>query len=374
MIYSCLMVFMGIAAINTQASLLFGVFGLMIGVLLVSGLISWMLLKRLDVRRLLPDQAIVGQPVVIHYAIKNRKRIWPTLSMTISELDAQGFVRQPHAYLLHVANQQSATVSCEVIPKRRGPHAFDRYQLSTSFPFGFIKRAAERALPDTLLIFPAIAQVDRQLLSRFKSAESIGQNVRPKVGGQDEFYGLKPYREGESPRMIHWKRSARTGVLVSRLMTQESPPRLVIVVDTFNVDGKDSTVARIERSIAQAASLVEAACESNLSVGLVCRGEHWVSVKPNRGKRHKRELLTILAKLPTNRAWDTDSIIEHASTMNDSHVTTVLFTIGGISSSRNVSTNAFVIGAESADAARWFTFDKSIDFANMAPIERVTVK
>ena len=35
-----MMMFMGLAAMNSQANLLFGVFGLMIGILLVSGVIS----------------------------------------------------------------------------------------------------------------------------------------------------------------------------------------------------------------------------------------------------------------------------------------------------------------------------------------------
>ena len=38
-VYVAMMLFMGLAAMNSQANLLFGVFGLMIGILLVSGVI-----------------------------------------------------------------------------------------------------------------------------------------------------------------------------------------------------------------------------------------------------------------------------------------------------------------------------------------------
>ena len=37
LVYCSMMMFMGLAAVNTQANLLFGVFGLMIGVLIVAG-------------------------------------------------------------------------------------------------------------------------------------------------------------------------------------------------------------------------------------------------------------------------------------------------------------------------------------------------
>src|SRR5690606_29564346 len=46
-VYCAMLLFMGLAAINTQANLLFGVFGLMIGVLLISGIISRWVLRHL---------------------------------------------------------------------------------------------------------------------------------------------------------------------------------------------------------------------------------------------------------------------------------------------------------------------------------------
>jgi len=51
--------------VNTQANLLFGVFGLMIGVLLIAGVISRAVLRRLRVRRMLPEHAVVGKPVTL---------------------------------------------------------------------------------------------------------------------------------------------------------------------------------------------------------------------------------------------------------------------------------------------------------------------
>ena len=95
------------------------------------------------------------------------------------------------------------------MPKRRGLHRLDRHQISTSFPFGFIKRALERRREDRLLIFPALASVDPKLLSLMQSAESSGPMMRPRRGGVDEFYGLKEFRTGENPRYIYWRRSAR---------------------------------------------------------------------------------------------------------------------------------------------------------------------
>src|SRR5439155_25393867 len=164
----------------------------------------------------------------------NGKRFWPSLSATLAELDgAEAFTRQPQSYMLHAAARTTAVVPIGVLPKRRGLHEMNRYQLSTSFPFGFIKRAVERRQKDAVLVYPALAQVDSKLLTMCRSADTSGATMRPRRGGQDEFYGVKEHRAGENPRMIYWRRSARTGVLVAKEMTQVSPPRIILLVDTY---------------------------------------------------------------------------------------------------------------------------------------------
>src|SRR5689334_21095497 len=95
LIYACITLFMGLAALQSQQNLLYGVFGLMIGVLLVSGTLSRRILQKLHVQRQLPDHGTVGKPLVITYQFENRKHFTPTLSVNASELDgAIGFSRR----------------------------------------------------------------------------------------------------------------------------------------------------------------------------------------------------------------------------------------------------------------------------------------
>src|SRR5579884_3467272 len=234
LVYCSMMLFMGVAAINSQANLLFGVFGLMIGILLVSAVVSRVVLRRLHVRRVLPEHACVGQKIPITYEISNAKRFWPSLSISLAELDGvEAFAAQPQAYLLHAAPGTTASVAAEVTLKRRGLHELERFQLGTSFPFGFIKRALIERHKDVFLVFPALAKVDDNLLALCRSAETSGSSLRPSPGGADEFYGVKEFRTGDNPRWIYWRRSAKSNTLVSRQMTRVAPPRVLLLVDTF---------------------------------------------------------------------------------------------------------------------------------------------
>src|ERR1041384_2660824 len=96
LVFCSMMMFMGLAAINSQANLLFGVFGLMIGVLLVSGTISKLVLRKLTVTRVLPETAVAGRPAVLSYEFTNNKPFWPSLSVSLGELDGtEAFTPQP---------------------------------------------------------------------------------------------------------------------------------------------------------------------------------------------------------------------------------------------------------------------------------------
>ncbi len=373
LVYTSMMLFMGLAALNSQANLLFAVFGLMIGVLLASIAISRIVLRRIEVTRLLPEMVVVGQPATFQYVFHNRNRFWPSLSVTVGELTgAEAFAKQPQAYLLHAAAGTKAAIPMQVVPKRRGLHQLDEYQLSTSFPFGFIKRAIKRRQKDGVLVYPAIAQVDRKFLSTFLSAELSGARMKPRRGGSDEFYGVKEYRIGENPRWIHWRRSAHTGLLVAKEMTRVAPPRLMVLVDTHIRERTRAEHAAVERAIAMAGSLIARALDEGFAVGLGAWSGDWVVVAPSRGKRHARDLMVILARLGLNLKVDAGELVEHGRRHVQSGTTTVLFTPREVvqapaEKSRN---RLIVVCAASEQANCSFRFSSDVEFGEAMPVEQ----
>ncbi|MGD0461216.1 MAG: DUF58 domain-containing protein [Tepidisphaeraceae bacterium] len=373
LIYCAMMMFMGLAAINSQANLLFGVFGLMIGILLISALICRLVLAGLRVKRVIPEYVAVGQNATIRYDFFNSKRFWPSLSVGLAELDgAEAFTQQPQAYMLHVAAGKSASAPINVVPKRRGLHMLTNFQISTSFPFGFVKRALMGRSDDAILIYPALAAVDPRLLSLCRSAERGGANMKPRRNGADEFYGVKEFRPGENPRWIHWKRSARTGELVSKEMVQISPPRLLILVDTFIESPTLLEHAAVEKAIAMAASLASGAMDSGMAVGMTAWGGEWINIAPQRGKQHCRDILAALAALPINRTVAASRLVEHGEGFLNEAVTPVLFTPRAMQVSLGDSARGgmIVVPVESEQARTWFRFDPAVDFARCMPAEQ----
>ncbi|MEM7806511.1 MAG: DUF58 domain-containing protein [Planctomycetota bacterium] len=388
LVFCSMMMFLGLAAINSQASLLFAVFGLMIGVLLVSGVISRWVLRGVSVERRPPDSAQVGRLTRIRYRIDNRKRFWPTFSLTLSELDAGGkgtvFDRQPHAYILHVAGGMAIDVAADIVPAKRGWVELDRLQLSTSFPFGFIKRAIVRRVQDRMLVGPPRAPLEATALDRFYSAESTGLSQRPRPGGNDELYGLREYRPGDSPRDVHWRRSARLlaaprvarapAPLVVRQMHRVSPPRLMVVPDTTSRSDTAEAFGVVEKNLAVAASLVAGASDRGLSVGLMLRSasatDGWIERRPERGKRQRRELLRLLAEAEVSVEAETsvEQYTNAATHLVSGDTTGVIVYDGGdaLEDPSRAGGRFVFIDASSPMLDQYMRFPESLDWADMS--------
>lgn len=86
-------------------------------------------------------------------------------------------------------------------------------------------------------------------------------------------------------KRIHWKSSARTGKLKSRLYDRAVLD--VCLIDLDKLVGKDT-----EQGLSQAAFLVKESIKAGTSIGMSYRG---TLIPPSAERAHKRELLTRLA-------------------------------------------------------------------------------
>jgi uncharacterized protein (DUF58 family) len=85
-----------------------------------------------------------------------------------------------------------------------------------------------------------------------------------------DFYGVRPWRSGDSRRFIHWRSSARHASLVVRQFEQHRNRDLAVLVDLWQPDGpRPSDYDNIELAVSFAATIVADACRrggSNLLV------------------------------------------------------------------------------------------------------------
>jgi uncharacterized protein (DUF58 family) len=185
---------------------------------------------------------------------------------------------------------------------------------------------------------------------------------------------VKEYRPGDNPRRIHWRRSARTsafGVLVAREMTQVAPPRLLILVDTYLEDRTREAHVRVERAVAVAASLAARAVDEDLSVGLFVWSDGWKGIEPSRGKRHRNDMLSVLARLPLNTEHQNSEMTRAARHFMREKTTAVLVTPRGESAAAGEDgSSMLVLPVDAPSTDQWFRFDPAVDFATAMPAEQ----
>ena len=185
----------------------------------------------------------------------------------------------------------------------RGWHRFGPVTLMAHDPFGMVARSTTiegregvlvypRMVPMTELVVPA-----RQPLGDMKPAT-------PLVEDPMRMSGVRPYVPGDSPRRIHWRASARTGELQTRVFEPSASPVAAIFLDTITFshlwEGQNS--ARLELLVVVAASISRQLLEGRHQVGLFANApipnvSRTIRLSPGRRPGQLTRILEDLARL-----------------------------------------------------------------------------
>lgn len=245
----------GFGAINTGNNLLFLLLGMMLSLIIASGLLSEAVIRNIRISRRLPRRLEAGQPAPAAFQIVNQG-FWPALSVEISEQNpkatagpAKGSRIGPEkiswwkfwrsqikddirhlgaAYCLRVPGEEELLLHTHYHLSARGQYELPGVQISTRFPFGFFEKSRLFDAPVQIVVLPSplpapdwLGQLDAHL----------GEVARNKRGGGDDFFGLRDYRPGEDRRSIHWKSTARRGAPVVREREARERRTIAIVLD-----------------------------------------------------------------------------------------------------------------------------------------------
>jgi uncharacterized protein (DUF58 family) len=257
----------GAAAVNTGNNLLYLVLGLMLSLILVSGVLSDLVLLRVEGLRHLPARAFVGTPMLVELVLRNEKGRLPSFSLEVEDV-AEGARAERRCYFLKVepSGEQRATYRREA--ERRGVLRFTSLRISTRYPFGLFDKWRIVSLPGELLVYPRLDRTARapELAAGLRSGTE--QRAR---GTGTEPAGLREYREGDEARSLHGRRSAALGRLVVREREREASHTLVVSLDNAIPEGEAHEVA-LERAISRAAGMLVDAHERGASVEVLARG------------------------------------------------------------------------------------------------------
>jgi uncharacterized protein (DUF58 family) len=309
-LYFAVTAFVLVATLSSGVNLLYLIFGVLVGVPIVSMMVATWTLRRIHFDRDFGSHVIAGDRTDIEYRVHSTKRVWPTMALHFREVNAE-LVEAPAGFVLHLAagDTTPASVATHLTPRRRGLVRLDTIEVCTSFPFGIIRRTRRLSCPQDMIVYPRIGMLNRHLALEYREAVESGAMTSNRRGGNDEFYGVREYRAGDNIRSIHWRSTARRGSLMIREMAANAPPQLIVVLNLRTWRDRDDGPEKLERAIEVAASLICYGYFENFAVGLAIAGiADEVAVAPRMGRDARGTMLRQLALIEPGKIVPTRAI------------------------------------------------------------------
>jgi uncharacterized protein (DUF58 family) len=278
-------VFIGLGAVNAGLNLLFALWGMMLFLIVASGVLSELGLSGLEVRRAPPPVIHAKTPYLMGIALTNRKRRLPSFSIEVEDL-IDGRPIEKRCYFLKLPAGRTQETAYRHTIARRGRHRLSGLRLATKFPFGLVQKSRDVSNAAEVIVYPALVPVSPAVL-RGLPVRHAGS--RQKWRSRDgDFFGLRDFRPGDDPRDIHWRTSARKGTPFVRENEDDEGSEATVVLD--NAPG--AAAEAFEAAVSEAASYALALLARGFRVSLVMRG---ATLAADTGPPQAKRILRTLA-------------------------------------------------------------------------------
>lgn len=258
----------GAAAVNTGNNLLYLVLGMMLSLIVLSGILSEVVLRHLKVERGMPRRAFAGSPSLFELRVKNDKRRAPSYSIELADV-APDAPTERRCYFLKVGPESADAAAYPRVPVRRGRLKLTEIVVRTRFPFGLFEKSRSFEIADELIVYPALAPD----APRPTGEGSTGRDVpTPRRGVGTEVSGLREYVAGDEARSIHWRRSASLGQTVVRDRQRDAARRVTLVIDEAKPEGAgEAWDEAFEVALSRVATAAQHALDRGAAVEAVAR-------------------------------------------------------------------------------------------------------
>jgi uncharacterized protein (DUF58 family) len=193
----------------------------------------------------------------------------------------QAAIAGPMAMALDLPAGSQGQLELAIPALNRGLRRIERLRISSSHPFGLFRVWTWVHAPIEVIVYP---RAEGSL--PMPADRGVGSGTwRRGAAGADEWLGLRPFRDGDSPRQVAWKAYAREApLLVKEYSASASPLRLLSLEDARQLD--------IEARLAQLARWVVGAEAGGELYGLELPRER---IPAYRGPDHRHRCLSALA-------------------------------------------------------------------------------
>ena len=252
------------------------------------------------VARSLPATLALGVPVEVKLRLANRAA--GRLRCEVHDHHPSGVEAEGLPRAVALARGAWTEVAYHVRPVARGEMRFGAAELRLHSPFGLWQVTRYAGEEMAVRVYPNFRALARYtLLATDNRLSQIGVLQVRRRGEGMEFHQLREYREGDPPRAIDWKATARTTRLIAREYEDEKDQRVLLLIDcgrrmASKDDTADDPLSHFDHTLNAALLLAHVALRQGDAVGMLTMGGI------NRYSEPRKSVAAVHAIL--NRAYD----------------------------------------------------------------------
>ncbi|MGD8237049.1 MAG: DUF58 domain-containing protein [Armatimonadota bacterium] len=217
-------------------------------------------------------KARIGETVTVRTQVTNDKAL-PVLWVLMEDHVPSGLpCRGERGRAMFMRPFQDHRLTYDVTLSRRGYHRLGPLVLESGDAFGLLRRFRAGRTAHYVTVYPKVVPIARyELMTR----RPIGEvRVRQRMyEDPTRLAGVREYARGDPLNRIHWKATAKTRRLYSRVYDHSTMIGANIVVDfDERVWAGDDCLPRSELAITAAASIANYIAEQKQLVGLISNG------------------------------------------------------------------------------------------------------
>ncbi|MEX1363765.1 MAG: DUF58 domain-containing protein [Nannocystaceae bacterium] len=242
----------GFAAINSGANLLHALFGAQMALIIGSGVLSEATLRRVVVVRVQRGPLYATEPGAAEVRLHNRDPRRDVLAVSVEDDDeadeADDIGACDPVFAVRIGPGETVSLPTRIVMPRRGRHPLPRAVVATRFPFGLFVKRRELPVEGQVRVYPRRVPAPALPPVRQRSRPTQSGQRRARAG---DYHGLRPFRDGDEWRRVHWRATARLGQPVVREHEAGGEARLRLHLRP-GTTGDPAFEAEVERVAAEA--------------------------------------------------------------------------------------------------------------------------
>jgi uncharacterized protein (DUF58 family) len=232
--------------------------------------IHWLKVERVISK----EKLMAGEEVTITITLTRRSN-FPLFYLVLEDLIPESLLREARydgnahqiqsRILLFPLFRKRLTYSYTINPAPRGLFKFDQIMVKTGDIFGFVLKSATVSIKDQIFVYPQYQDIER-----WETGKMLQTGMK-KVGKRSytdytSTVSVRDYVPGDRMSWLHWKASARSNKLLTKVFEQQRNDDFVIVLDHCKTS-YGALDWLFERGVSLAASLVHYSILKGGSIG-----------------------------------------------------------------------------------------------------------